>query len=316
MLSRFLAMLFVVVALTGTGLADSAVIDVGFDRWMYPFNASPGDRPSGSTFGAVGIPDFDDRDAQIVIGFDTAGSGIPSGIGTSNYVINSARVELTTATDEAFVLDPTYDAYTTYLELDLGGTPDEDEGRPVELYGMATRNGYVALEIGPTVAGPPIFNEADAFGLPGPPVPANGNRNALSTDDDAESGRDVSNNVRDGFDPSPWSVGDVSSLSAGQSVPVDTAMEFEIDLNNAQALDYLQEGLESGELFFGVSSMHRSVQGSSEGIPSFHLGTLNGDSLGQRAQLHLDYEIVPEPTALGLLAMGVLALGTFRRSSS
>ena len=64
------------------------------DRWMYPFNASPGTRPAASIFGyatAIEAP-FDNRDGQFVIGFDTDGDLAP---GTANdYQVVSAKVTI------------------------------------------------------------------------------------------------------------------------------------------------------------------------------------------------------------------------------
>jgi hypothetical protein len=280
-------------------MADSLNVSVGFDRWMYPFNASAGTRVSATTFGAVQNPAFDDLDAQILLGFDTASAGVPTAAGGGLYRITQATVRLTTATDGAFELDNTYDAFGTYLEE----ATDSDAGRPLELYGVGFRNGYASAGFGGTVAGPPVFEEAEGFGIPGPPAPQR--RHAFASDYAGGQPRDVSNSVREGFDPVPWAIGDVPGLATGSSVPLDTAVVFQIDVHNPDVLAQLQAGLDAGGLFFAVGSRHRSTQGSSEGIPSFHFGGTDGVSIGPRASLQLDYEIVPEPSAAALFGLGV-----------
>ena len=68
-------------ALAMSALAQAFPIDVpvSADRWMYPFNATPGDRVAGSLFGIYGNPSFDERDAQIFLAFDLTEAGLPSG---------------------------------------------------------------------------------------------------------------------------------------------------------------------------------------------------------------------------------------------
>src|SRR6187551_2807641 len=64
-------------ALAGTAAASPIDADFGaptLDRWMYPFNMSPGSELTAHTFGALGIEGFDDRDSQFIVGFDTADS--------------------------------------------------------------------------------------------------------------------------------------------------------------------------------------------------------------------------------------------------
>ena len=291
-------------------LADSAVIPASFDRWNYPFNASPGSRLTGTTFGAVGIEDFDDHDAQILVGFDTADAGVPA----QNIEITSLTVQLTTSTDQAFQLDPSYDAISTYIDP----ATDSDPGRPVELYGIGFRNGFFFPAFGPTIPGPIAFEEGEAYVF-GNPV-AESVRNAFMTDGvrTAEGGlRDSSNNVEEGYDLAPWAVGSVSGLAAGDLVPVDSALTFEVDLSNPQVAAYVQSGIENGGLFFSVVSMHDSTLGSDIGIPSFYLGDPNLPDLDLPvAQLSLNYEVVPEPWAGYGLLTGVVMLAATRKRRS
>jgi hypothetical protein len=308
MLNRLLIMTWALTSALAAASAAARDVPVDFDRWMYPFNASPGARTSGSTFGAVQNPAFDDLDAQILIGFDATAAGIPEGAGAGNYRIAAARVELTTATDRAFVLDSTYDAWSTYVDEST-----DDAGRPVELYGVGYRHGFTNAGLSGSTAepGPPVFEEVEAFGAPGPPSPES--RNAYASDYADGTARDVSNHVRQRFDPVPWALGSVEGLAPGDAVPIQATMHFDLDLTNSTVLQQLQQGLDQGKLFFAVASRHTSVQGSSEGIPSFHLGDATGASLGQRARLHLDYEIVPEPCAATLLAMALVLWPRRRR---
>lgn len=277
--------------------AETVSIEASFDRWNYPFNASPGSRLNGTIFGAVGDPSFDDHDAQILLGFET--SGIPT-----NAHVNAITVSLTTQTANSFEYDPTYDSYTTYTDL----AADTDPGRPVELYGAGFRNGFLFPAFGPSTPGPVAFEEAEAFVFGNPA--AQGVRNAFMSD--YEGGpRDVSNNVEEGFENSPWAVGTILNLAAGAPVPINSLMQFELDLSDPDVLSYVQRGLGSGGLFFTVASMHSSTQGSNAGIPSFFLGDPNLPALDLPVgQLSIDYQIVPEPgNCFSLLgALGLMLL--------
>lgn len=283
--------------------ADETTISTTFDRWMYPFNVTSGIRATGSTFGAINNPAFDDHDAQILIGFDTAG-GIPTGQSPANYDIQAITVSLTTAnpTDQSFELDSTYDALATYLD----STADNDAGRPVELYGVGTRNGFIGLSFVDGGAGPPFFEENESFGFPGPP--RSEARHVFPSDYAEGTPRDISNSVRNSIETNPWAVGTVEGLDDGNAVPRDSALTFSLDVSNPDVMAYLQNGLNDGELFFSVVSMHSSVQGSSAGIPVFHLGDANRQSAGEIASMSIDYQIVPEPSSVFsvILAIGAL----------
>ena len=155
--------------------------------------------------------------------------------------------------------------------------------------------------------------KTDSFSIPGPP--ASEARFAYASDHKDGSPRDISNSVRNSIELSPWAVGQADAIAAGQLVPVDTEMQFGIDLSNPDALSYLQNGLAAGEVLFSVVSMHTSTQGSAAGIPAFHLADANGMSIGSTARLDVEYSIVPEPSsfALSVFGMTVLAAACRRR---
>ena len=236
------------------------------DRWMYPFNGTPGTRTTAPLFGSLdGDPSFDQRDAQLLLGFNTASGGttsIPTGQGSANYAISAATVTLTVAGGD-FKYDPTYDARDTYVSV-----ADGDLGRPIELYGAAFRNGYSTLSFGSNDDVPPGYEETSPFSPPGPP--SAGARHVFAADiDSGGSLRDVSNNVLDGFDPLPFSVGQ-TSLSAGSTVPLGTTYTFALNLANADVRAYLQEALDSGVLGLVATSLSAASFGGPPTYPIFY----------------------------------------------
>ncbi|TVQ31195.1 MAG: hypothetical protein EA376_09995 [Phycisphaeraceae bacterium] len=238
--------------------AGSITIDMRtptLDRWMYPFNGSPGTRPNASTFTALGSEEFEDvfdnRDAQFLVGFDT-GALVEPGLGPARYQIHSARLIATISDGGIFPYDPTYDTFTTYLPAeDPDFTPDDTPGRPIELYGVGFRNGFTAA----------TFLENSPFGQQF----GQGLRNAFATDVKDGVPRDVSNNVRDRFDPTPFAIGQTLNAAPGQIVPTDAVFNFDLDLNNPDVVAYLQAAMNDGRLRLLITSLHPAEGGPGGG---------------------------------------------------
>lgn len=297
-------------ALASAGRADVATFAApSLDRWNYPFNASPGTRESASTFGAVGTAGgFDDRDAQTILGFQTAGQ-VPAGLGAGSYRINALTVTATQINvPGGYAYDPTYDSIQTYG--DAPAVADADAGRPVELYGVGFRNGFARLGYGAD-ASPPAFREGTAF-APGNPT-AEGVRNAFALGFDAAGvGRDVSNNVSGGFESNPWAVGQ-TALAPGAAVPADTTFTFALDVADPAVAAYLAGGLDAGSLGFTLSSLHPATFGGAVQYPQFYLRENNNTAAARPATLTVDFTVVPEPASLGLLGLAGLATLSRRR---
>jgi hypothetical protein len=260
----------------------SVLIDpVDFDRWMYPFNGTPGTRNLASTFEAIdSAPDFDNRDATMIIAVDTEAAGIPTGEGPASYTAIAVRVTATHFQGD-FVYDPTQDAWQTYLPPTHPlYVADSDAGRPLELFGVSVRNGYtLPLVVGATgPAGPPGFEENERFcegcGFMGQAV-----RSAFPWDPGAADPEgDVSNNVGGGFDPFVWAIGEsTSGLLPGAAVPqgvpgasAGETFEFEVDTSDPDVLAYVQESLDEGVLAFAITSMHETPMFSGGTNPSYY----------------------------------------------
>ncbi|MCH8005637.1 MAG: hypothetical protein IH888_05325 [Planctomycetes bacterium] len=256
----------------GVASASGEVIQVSFqtptlDRWMYPFNSNPGFREFASIFGALNaqgfVPEFDNRDGQMIIGFDTS-AVVPSGLGPERYTIISAALTVTVLSDLTFEYDPTPDPYTSWLDpADPEFTADPDPGRPLEVFGAGFRNGFTAStfqEDGPFCVGCNCF-----FGI------CKSVRNVYPIDfDQAGMPRDVSNNVDERFDPRPFAVGQNAGLTPGQLVPVDTVLGFEIDVSDPAVAEYLAGALDEGLLELVIASIYPAEKQQTGTFPKLY----------------------------------------------
>ena len=262
-------------ALAGAMACPAEVISVDLaeptlDRWFYPFNSNPGFKSEASVFGAVGDqdlgfdPDFDNRDGQMLIGFETTGV-VPAGLGPDSYTISQASVTVTIKSDLTFGYDPTADPYTSWLpSFDPLFVPDPDPGRPLELFGVGFRCDFTALTF---PENGPFCDNCNCF----PPSPCREVRCVYPVDfNGACEPRDISNNVDGAFDPVPFGVATTDTLLAGDQVPSGTVLTFEIDVDNACARQYLGEALDEGMLFVLVASIFPAVEQQAGAFPKIY----------------------------------------------
>ena len=129
---------------------------------MYPFNATPGDRITGSLFGIYGSTDFDERDAQIYLAFDLSAVGIPQGTPVSQIQCNTLTLTIDVVGINSIPYDPTVDSSESFIDPSL----DLDPGRPVTLWAAAGRAGYTSCDFpedGPFSLGPPASDSRNVF---------------------------------------------------------------------------------------------------------------------------------------------------------
>ncbi|MBI1304040.1 MAG: hypothetical protein GC172_09670 [Phycisphaera sp.] len=252
-----------VAAVVGVAAADTYTATFAsptLDRWNYPFNPTPGTRITASTFGnEPGAPEFDNRDGQFIVGFDT-GAQVPAGLGASRYEVVSCVVEVTVANDFVIPYDPSVDPYTVFLAAsNPERTEDEDPGQPIEIYGVGFRNGFSRanwVETSPfTVAGQNLLN------------PSVRNAYALGWRDGAWV--DVSNSVRGRWTPEPFAVGTIDGLKPGDLVPIGTAIRFSLDVSRPEVQAYLREAVDAGRLRLSVTSLTLVAQQSGD-FPVFY----------------------------------------------
>ncbi|MFI4915260.1 MAG: GC-type dockerin domain-anchored protein [Phycisphaerales bacterium JB060] len=251
-------------ALAGATLAQSGPIALSFDaptrdRWNYPFSATPGTRTNATIFGATGIEGFDDRDAQFIVGFDTAGQ-VPTGLGAGAFRVVSARVTLVIENNLQFVYDDTPDALASFFDpADPDYVEDATPGRPIELYATGYRNGFTIES----------WEETSEFG--GIPIvpPAEGARNAFAAFYTGVDGVvDLSRQVRERIESTPLAIGQTDGVAVGEFVPAETVFTFDIDTCVPGAAAFFDSSFDAGKLNLTVTSMHDAELGSTQ-YPAF-----------------------------------------------
>ena len=270
------------------------------DRWMYPFNSTPGTRATMSVFGSdrENPTLFDARDGQILLAFDTSDQ-VASGAAVDGLSVTQAEVTLQVQNDLVFRHDPTPDRWTDFLpSSDARRTVDDDAGQPVELAAVGFRNGWSAA----------TFQEATVFTSGAGSVMSPSARNAFAAQVDALGATtDISNNPRAGFQAGVFAVGRVDGLAAGALVPAGSVMRFAIDVSSPGVQAYLRQGLRAGRIWFSVTSL-TLVQQQAGDFPVFYAreNALVQFGLAQAASLKLKVEASPACAAADLDCSGTV----------
>ena len=273
--------------------AFAEVIDIqlnqpALDRWMYPFNSTPGTRSVLTTFGSDrdNPTQFDARDGQILLAFDT-GASVP--IGSGAYEILEAEVSISFANDMVVQYDPTSDPWQMFLPAgDARRVNDPDAGQPIELAGVGFRGGFTAA----------TFQENSSYAVSGASYLSPGVRNAFAACyDSANNFVDMSNHPRVGFQPNVFAVGQVAGLTAGQLIPQDSVMTFQVNVADANIQNYLRQGIEAGRTFFSLSSLTFVAQQSGN-YPAFYSKENAYVQFGLADAAHLRMKVRALPTCI------------------
>ncbi len=273
-LKSFCAALLGVVSLALTISAAAQPFTLNFsqpslDRWMYPFNQSPGTRATAPVFGTFGDGNgVDTRHGQFLLGFDTFAQ-VATNLGPRNYLIRRVRLTAMINRDLTFRYDPTPDDYRTYFETNHAEyRPDTDPGKPIELFGVDFRNGYTAA----------TFLENTDFNTNAAAWADAGGRTAFAAGFDTNGVLvDVSNNVGKTnvafprFEVYPFAIGQTTTVAPGDYVPTGTLITFELNLADPLVVQYLQTALDTGRLRLMLTSLSESefVDGTGTFVPSW-----------------------------------------------
>lgn len=272
------------------------------DKFAYPNVADGGNgglSTKASTFASLNTDD-EDRLSGYLLTFNTSSLGLTP----SQYTLTSVKLTITILTDRVFVYDSSFDSYrTSLLPSDPFYSPDQDEGKPVEVFGVGLRNGYNRLNA-TTGANP----SDGSYGELSPILNGSGVRNAYPLGKNSGGAfYDVSDNVSQHQEAMPFATG-VTTLSPGDLVPQGTRFTFTLQLSDAIIRSYVENGFRDGVLGLFVSSLH-GAEGPDGGdtFPRFY--TREGAApfptgFGFSPQLEVEYAVVPEPHLSGLLIAG------------
>ncbi len=291
--------------------APASFASPSMDKWMYSnavsFTGFGGARTEAPIFATLSSAD-EDRLGAMFVGFNTS-SLIAAGLGAQSYAVTSVKLRVSVLLGDSYLYDPAHDTYQTYLpSTHASYQADADAGRPVEVFGVALRNGFTGLS-GSISAGANPYTESSPFLTNSAPTPRNAYPLGLGT---GGALFDVADNISQQLEAIPFGVGTAVGLTTGQYVPAGTELTFELQLSGA-ILAYVQASLNSGVLGLYLSSL--DIAESQNGEVTYPtLITREGAAslVAQYApRLEVTYSIVPEPspTLSILLALGLLSAG-------
>lgn len=302
------------------------------DRWHYPFNSLPGGRPTASCFGTAGDVDFNDRDAYVILSWDTSVM-IPPGLGAAAYDITSLRVTVTNQANASihpqWPIDLTTDEWFTYDidgdgQVNADGIPrgqpgdldgessDPDAGRPIELFGAGFGPAYTPASWTESSAyigsAPGTVSPRDPF----PFVYQTATQQLLHVEDNVDGLHNGALGVFE-FTPLPWAVGQPVSYTPGaQSVPFDVEFDIDLSASNGAVRQYFQQQLNDGRIYVVVTSLRETtMQGASSGFPSFYMKegvALDPGAKAASLRVTLTDSAVPAVSDWGLIALAIILL--------
>ncbi|MBE7487360.1 hypothetical protein HS121_03760 [bacterium] len=193
------------------------------DRWHYPFNFSPGTRPTASIFWNNGrdFPIFNKRDGYVILRWNTS-SLIPSGNAPESYLVEGCTVTVFNVASATWTLD---------------GLNSDGVQKRLEMFG-----------VGFTDINPETWVESTAYvgGNVGGPVPA-AQRDPYPLDLATQG------HAEDSLNALPWALGTL----IGYNPPNQTApfpIVFTLDTSQPSIRAYIQQSLSLGRLYWIVAT--------------------------------------------------------------
>ncbi|TWU29573.1 hypothetical protein [Bythopirellula polymerisocia] len=285
------------------------------DRWFHLGDTTPGLKTEMSTFTNYGVSSefSQSRAGSFMLGFNTASQ--TDLLNPALYTLNSVRFTIDFVDDGRQVIyDPSVDSLSAISE----GT--DDPGNPIELFGIGYANDYERLGFDTNDSFPPEFEESSPLWPNVPTLERTFNVYPLGDDGtgnfgnvfnspggegtfvlDGEDEPQLLDVLRDPWNTTPWAVGTVAGLNAGQAVPGGSVFSLEVDLQKPGVLEYFQQSLTTGQVGVFITSLH-DVSGFHNGIMSDFPAFYSKESLfvsfgvASAPTLEIDYTVLTERT--------------------
>jgi hypothetical protein len=252
------------------------------DVWVYTFGQGAFATAAPTFAGDFSDP-FPDRFGTLFLTFDATGL-LPDSdrpVRLNGFILELSMLNSSTFDqNNGIFYDPTYDPVATYIDPNA----DTDPGRPVELYAVGYRNGFIFetwRDANYPVTGPDGYNA----------VP-------IDFPADTSTGRFVDDSVSNEFDTLPLATGttpDLLEATDGTLRVLDLARwSFDASALNPAERDFFTSQLESGSISFMVSSLQLAGfdgMGGDEIYPRF--ATLETIFPVEEASVELDFEVSP-----------------------
>lgn len=302
------------------------------DRWQYPFNATPGQRTTASTFGAAAISGFNDRDGIVLAAWETADQIDPN-LAPDQYRIESVRVVASNFASQfvipAWEADASMDEWFHYDlsgddQINADGLPRGDAGdtdgesfdsdpniRPVELFGVGFGPAYT----------PASWNEGSPYvgasgtDQPRDPYPLTFKEftgESLHVEDAVKGLHNDALGVGS-FSAVPWALGRTVGYTPGQTqAPFDIVFNVDLDLSDGRVRNYFQQQLSQGKVFVAITSLLEAAQqGAQSGFPSIIMKEgLFLDPAAHAIRLEIDVTLDVPPTVCGDFGTTFLSMDT------
>ncbi len=259
-MTRFMVLVTIVSASGTPARGGERVFDTpSDDRWHYPFNFTPGQRPFASCFGSTGDANyttFNDRDGIFLMGWRTADQ-ICAGLPPGAYDVRAVQVTLTAPESAEWIVDLTTDPW---FELDFP-IADSDPGQPLELFGVG---------FGPTFTYANWFETS--FYVGGDHKKYSGrDPYPFVFSDGAGEMVHVEDSVREQFTPTPWAIGVPQGALPGEQIgPLPVLFDVNLLMDDGWVRGYFQEQLSGGEVFVAVTSLAVTTKQAPGGFPVFY----------------------------------------------
>jgi len=283
--------------------AVTAGFDTQFDKWMYEnVSGTVGGQNDAAPINSVADTNGSVRFQGFLVAFNTASL---AGLVNGNFQLTSITLTLVNV-DGSFVYDPTPDSYRTELPVGDPNRLADDDGKPLELFGVGLRNGYTGLNA--TVKNPSngTYGEYSPYGTTG----QTNFQNAYPLGKTAPGVlKDVSTNVLSGEEATAFAIGKTTGLTPNIGLAgSETKFTFTLDLTDPDILAYVRNSISSGVLGFYVSTYNLAQsQTGPHTYPRFYTWEGAAGALVPEYTPHLEiqYAIVPEPRISGLLIAGL-----------
>lgn len=257
------------------------ISEPSLDTWFYPNSFSAGNRMLAPSFSGLQVdPETaaymensqqgPARLGMALFAFETP--GLPAEANPGNLDIQSVRMTARIQSGSGGDLLYSSTSQTAHDLLSESLSDEFTTQKAFELFGVGWRDGYDGFSFGSSSSGEGFSEQTTPYsaadnGYVAYPIIGGSNNSSLDVSSSVTGGfsHTSATEMTGPFDAVPWSIGRPEGVAAGNIIPADTTVEFELDLNQPGVKTYLQQSMATGAVGFFISSLHRAAQPGTSG---------------------------------------------------